>query len=161
MRLPGAVAICVPTGYTLIMRSFEIKPLGDDVSPVAKTAPHSALRILVVDDNLDQVHTLAYLLKDRGHHVDYAINGIVALDLAQRLKPNAILLDIALPDAHGTTVARNLRGMPGFENLFIVGITGQSISRDEAIRSGFDELLRKPLDAAVLDAVLARRFPKS
>jgi CheY-like chemotaxis protein len=130
------------------------------VNAATKATPQRALRILVVDDNLDQVHTLAYLLKDRGHRVDYAINGIVALDLAQRLKPDAILLDIGLPDAHGTTVARNLRGMPGFEKLFIVGITGQSLSREEALRSGFDELLRKPLDTAVLDGLLAARFSK-
>jgi CheY-like chemotaxis protein len=143
------------------MRSFEIKPEGRNLSPATKTAPRLALRILVVDDNLDQVHTLAYLLKDRGHHVDYAINGIVALDLAQRLKPHALLLDIGLPDARGTTVARNLRGMPGFENLFIVGITGLSMSRDEAIREGLDELLRKPIDTSVLDALLAARFSKT
>src|SRR3954463_5078228 len=143
------------------MRSFEIKPHGGELNPAAKTAPQTALRILVVDDNLDQVHTLAYLLKDRGHHVDYAINGIVALDLAQRLKPHAILLDIGLPDAKGTTVARNLRGMPGFENLFIVGITGLPLSREEALREGLDELLRKPIDTAVLDGLLAARFSKT
>src|SRR3954471_1257474 len=143
------------------MRGLEIEILGKSVNHAAKTAPQRALRILVVDDNLDQVHTLAYLLKDRGHHVDYAINGIVALDLAQRLKPHAILLDIGLPDAKGTTVARNLRGMPGFENLFIVGITGLSMSREEAIRDGLDELLRKPIDSAVLDGLLAARFCKS
>src|SRR3954469_5226584 len=131
------------------MRSFEIKPQGENLSPALKRAQQVALRILVVDDNLDQVHTLTYLLRDRGHHVDYAINGIVALDLAQRLKPHAILLDIGLPDTKGTTVARNLRGMPGFQNLFIVGITGLSMSREEALRDGLDELLRKPLDSAV------------
>ena len=141
------------------MRSFEIKPQGKDLSPAAKTAPEFALRILVVDDNLDQVHTLAYLLKDRGHSVDYAINGIVALDLAQRVKPHVILLDIGLPDANGMTVARNLRGMPGLEQLFIVGITGQAMSRDDALRGGLDELLKKPIDPAVLDSLLAARFP--
>jgi len=141
------------------MRSFEIKPQGMHAGAAPKKAPQRALRIIVVDDNLDQVHTLAYLLKDRGHQVDYAINGIVALDLAQRLKPNVMLLDIGLPDASGTAVARKLRRLPGFENLFIVGITGQSISRDEAIRGGFDELLRKPIDTACLDALLAARFP--
>jgi CheY-like chemotaxis protein len=143
------------------MRDLETKPQGRNLNSVADVAPQTALRILVVDDNLDQVHTLAYLLKDRGHHVDYAINGIVALDLAQRLKPHAILLDIGLPDAKGTTVARNLRGMPGFENLFIVGITGLSMSREEALRDGLDELLRKPLDSAVLDGLLTARFSRT
>jgi hypothetical protein len=39
-------------------------------------------RVLVVEDNLDSVHSLVFLLRDMGHHVDYAINGYVALDLA-------------------------------------------------------------------------------
>jgi DNA-binding response OmpR family regulator len=128
-------------------------------SPATKTVPQFPLRVLVVDDNLDHVHTLAYLLKDRGHYVDYAINGIVALDLAQRMKPNVILLDLVLPDTNGMTVARNLRGMPGFEEVSIIGITGQTMSRDEALRGGLDELLRKPVDPAALDSFLNARFP--
>ncbi len=125
--------------------------------PAAKTAPRKALRILVVDDNLDQVHTLAYLLKDSGHHVDFAINGIVALDLAKRIRPNVVLLDIGLPDTNGTTVARNLRGMPGFENVYIVAITGRVFTRGEALEAGFDELLTKPIDFGALDALLGTR----
>ena len=139
------------------MRSFEIKPLMGGNVPAAKPAPRKALRILVVDDNLDQVHTLAYLLKDRGHHVDFAINGIVALDLAQRIRPNVILLDIGLPDTNGTTVARNLRGMHGFESVYIIGITGRIFTRPEALEAGFDELLKKPLDVATLDALLEKQ----
>jgi DNA-binding response OmpR family regulator len=136
---------------------FEIKPVIGGNVPAAKTAPRKALRVLVVDDNLDQVHTLAYLLKDRGHHVDFAINGIVALDMAQRIRPNVILLDTGLPDTSGITVARNLRGMPGFEQVFIVAITGRIFTRSEAMEAGFDELLKKPLDIATLDSLLATR----
>ncbi len=139
------------------MRSFEVKPIKGGNVPAAKTAPRKALRILVVDDNLDQVHTLAYLLKDSGHHVDFAINGIVALDLAKRIRPNVVLLDIGLPDTNGTTVARNLRGMPGFENVYIVAITGRVFTRGEALEAGFDELLTKPIDFGALDALLGTR----
>lgn len=144
-------------GVHRTMRSFDIKPLTGGNVPAAKTAPRKALRILVVDDNLDQVHTLAYLLKDRGHHVDFAINGIVALDLAQRIRPNVVLLDIGLPDMSGTSVARNLRGMPDFRNIYIVGITGRIFTRAEALEAGLDELLKKPIDIATLDALLESR----
>jgi CheY-like chemotaxis protein len=139
------------------MRSFEIKPLKGGNVPAAKTAPRKALRILVVDDNLDQVHTLAYLLKECGHHVDFAINGIVALDLAKRIRPNVVLLDIGLPDSSGTTIARNLRGMPGFESVFIVAITGRIFTRAEALEAGFDELLKKPIDFPTLYELLEKR----
>jgi PleD family two-component response regulator len=49
-------------------------------------------RVLVVEDNLDSVHTLAYLLKDMGHTIEYAINGYVAVDVARRFRPDFVLL---------------------------------------------------------------------
>src|SRR3954463_2844182 len=115
------------------MRSFEIKPHGGELNPAAKTAPQTALRILIVDDNLDQVHTLAYLLKDAGHHVDFAINGIVALDLAQRTRPEVVVLDIGLPDSSGLLVARQMRRMPHMKSAYIVGITGLAVEKSEAL----------------------------
>src|SRR3954465_7860767 len=136
------------------MRSFEIKPAGGDLGPASKTAPKAVLRILVVDDNIDQVHTMAYLLKDRGHHVDYAINGIVALDLAQRTKPEVVLLDIKLPDTTGLELARQFRLNPDLKNTRIIGITATPLKREEAIAAGFDELHKKPLDPRLLDSLL-------
>lgn len=127
------------------------------MAPAAKTAPKKVLRVLVIDDNLDQVHTLAYLISDCGHHADYAINATVALDLAQRLKPDVILLDLALPDASGVALARKLRALPGLQAVYLVAITGTRISREEAIAAGFNEYLRKPVQFATLEALLATK----
>jgi len=127
------------------------------MAPAAKTAPKKVLRVLVIDDNLDQVHTLAYLISDCGHHADYAINATVALDLAQRLKPDVILLDLALPDASGVALARKLRALPGLQTVYLVAITGTRISREEAIAAGFNEYLRKPVQFAALEALLATK----
>jgi CheY-like chemotaxis protein len=118
-----------------------------------KTKQQKQLRILVVDDNIDQVHTMAYLLKDRGHHVDYAINGIVALDLVQRTKPEVVLLDIKLPDTTGLELARQFRLNPDLKNTRIIGITATPLKREEAIAAGFDELHKKPLDPRLLDSL--------
>jgi DNA-binding response OmpR family regulator len=115
------------------------------------------LRVLVVDDNIDQVHGLRYLLEDMGHYVDYAINGIVALDLAQRSVPDVILLDIGLPDVSGLHLARQLRRLPGSMDAYILGITGLSISPAEALAAGFDEVFTKPLAPAILEARLEAR----
>ncbi|HEX2565673.1 MAG TPA: response regulator [Burkholderiales bacterium] len=122
-----------------------------------KTKPHRRLRILVVDDNIDQVHTIAYLLKDRGHHVDYAINGIVALDLAQRTKPEVVLLDVKLPDTSGLELARQFRRNPELKGVRIIGITATPLSSEDALAAGFDELHKKPLDPRLLDALLEQR----
>jgi len=123
--------------------------------PIGRTLPRRRLRILVVDDNLDQVHSLAYLLKDNGHHVDYAINGIVALELAARIKPEVVLLDIFLPDGSGLKLVDRFRRISGLEQVHIIGITGLQVDRAEVLAAGFDKLLTKPLDVAQLELTLA------
>ena len=119
-----------------------------------ETKRHKRLRILVVDDNIDQVHTMAYLLRDRGHQVDYAINGIVALDLAQRTKPEVVLLDVKLPDTSGLELARQFRRNPDLKDMRIIGITATPLRREEALAAGFDELHKKPIDPRLLDTLL-------
>jgi two-component system response regulator RegA len=114
------------------------------------------LRILVVDDNLDQVHTMAYLLRDLGHHVDFAINGLGAIDLAQRMVPDVVLLDMRLGDTTGLNIARDLRRNAQLVRTTIVGITGFPVNRSEAAGAGFDDLLRKPVDLRELTSILAR-----
>src|SRR5206468_4263077 len=104
---------------------------GGDLTPALKRAAINALRILVVDDNLDQVHTLAYLLKDDGHHVDFAINATVALDLARRIQPDVILLDIGLPDGDGLKVCALMRLSPSLKKARIIAITGRPIGDKE------------------------------
>ena len=113
------------------------------------------LHILVVDDNLDQVRTLTYLLRDNGHVVDYAINGIVGLHIAERMKPDVVLLDIRLPDASGLEVVRRLRSSGGLKGTRIVGMTAYEVSRDAALEAGFDELCRKPVDPRALEELVS------
>ena len=125
-----------------------------NVVPALKADPRKTLRVLVVDDNLDQVHTMAYLLKDMGHQVDYAINGTVGLDLARRVRPHVILLDVRLPDLSGMTVARELRRIDELKLAFIIGITAHEIDEREAKLAGFDYVLRKPVELKKLENVL-------
>src|SRR5204862_2592810 len=93
-------------------------------------ASQARRKVLVVDDNLDHVHSIAMLLRSRGHQVDYAINGIVALHLAQRFKPQVVLLDLGLPDTHGAELARQLRRDPELKKIRIVAITGRTSDED-------------------------------
>ncbi|HEX2565422.1 MAG TPA: response regulator [Burkholderiales bacterium] len=123
--------------------------------PVATKAPQRALRILVVDDNLDQVHSLAYLLKDDGHRVDFAINATAALDLARRARPEVVLLDIGLPDANGLDVPALIRRIPDLQKVRIIAVTGRQIGEQEIRTAGFDGLLRKPVDYGELQSALS------
>ena len=127
------------------------------MAPEAKHEPRRTCRILVVDDNLDRVHSMACLLKDMGHHVDYAINGIVALEIAQRTRPDVIVLDVLLPDTPGLALVREFRRQTEARSAYIIGIAGESLDREQALAAGFDELLTKPVELRILETVIARR----
>lgn len=113
----------------------------------------SETKVLIVEDSLDTAQTLAHLLRDSGHKVEYAINGRAALSIAERLQPKVVLLDLTLPDFDGFTLARRLRRVHGMEDVRIVAITGRVSDDDEerAVEAGCERLLRKP---AQPDAVI-------
>ena len=120
--------------------------------------PEAAKRVLVVDDDLDTAQSMVRLLRLMGHEVEFAINGIAALGIAQRFLPQVVLLDIGLPDSRGWDVARQLRRIPDLAGARILAITGRT-SLDDARRSldsGCDEHLRKPLSPDELERLVAR-----
>lgn len=109
---------------------------------------YRAHRVLVVDDNLDHLHTFAMLLKEMGHTVDYAINGYVALDVARRFKPDVVILDLGLPGVTGFEVCQQIRSDPELADVKIYALTGfqQDEYRKRAQDVGFDGFFNKPLD---------------
>jgi len=115
-------------------------------------------RVLVVDDNIDAVHSMAVLMKMMGHEVEFAINGLAALDIAKAFKPDVILLDIGLPDFGGDQIARQLKYEPGFERTRIIAITGLPISevRERALQAGCEAVYAKPLAPAALEDLLEK-----
>jgi CheY-like chemotaxis protein len=113
-------------------------------------------RILVVEDNLDSVHSLCLVLREMGHQVDYAINGYVALDAARRFKPEFIILDLGLPGMTGFEVCQQIRKDPELRDVKVIALTGygDEAFRKRAEQAGFDQYYTKPLDPNVLHALL-------
>lgn len=113
-------------------------------------------RVLIVEDNLDSVHSLVLLLQEMGHHVDYAINGYAALALAKRMRPHFVLLDLGLPGLDGFDVCRHLKGDPGTKAARVIAITGyrQEEYRTKAKAAGCELHLVKPVDPRVLEQLL-------
>lgn len=119
-------------------------------------------RVLVVEDNLDTVHSMATLIKMMGHECQFAINGFAALAIARDFHPDVILLDIQLPDFKGYEIAKQLKWEPGFESTRVIAISGlPDADRDRALKAGCDEFYRKPLDPAVLEQLLERRLGRN
>lgn len=113
-------------------------------------------RILVVEDNLDSVHSLCLVLREMGHQVDYAINGYVALDAARRFKPDFIILDLGLPGMTGFEVCQQVRKDPELRDVKLIALTGygDEAFRKRAEQAGFDQFYTKPLDPNVLYQLL-------
>jgi DNA-binding response OmpR family regulator len=111
-----------------------------------------ARRILVVEDNIDGARTLAVLLQQEGHTVEYAINGYVALDIARKFRPEIVLLDIGLPGMDGFEVCKRLKREPGLEATRVIAITayGEDKHRAQSREAGCDMHFVKPVSGKAL-----------
>jgi CheY-like chemotaxis protein len=114
-------------------------------------------RILVVEDNLDAVHTLVLLLREMGHTVDYAINGYAAVDVARRMRPEIVLLDLGLPGLDGFEVCRWIKKDPALKDARVFALTAykQDEYRARAIAAGCEQHLVKPLSVEALEQLLS------
>jgi two-component system CheB/CheR fusion protein len=127
--------------------------------------PLGAMRILVVDDNVDALESSAALLQMDGHEVRTARDGPTALRSAKEFIPDVVLLDIGLPEMDGYEVARRLRLMPELHDTLLIAHSGYGEEEhlQRARQAGFDHHLVKPADLGRLAAVIAscreRRFP--
>ena len=113
-------------------------------------------RVLVVDDNEDNVGALAQLLRQQGHLVETAIDGEAAYDVAERFRPEVVLLDIGMPKLNGYEVCRRIRQQPWGRAMRVFAQTGwgQAEDRRKTEEAGFDGHMVKPVDPAMLQKVL-------
>jgi CheY-like chemotaxis protein len=114
-------------------------------------------RVVIVDDNEDAARALAELLALRGCDARVAHNGRDGLSAARELRPDALLLDLDLPDRSGYEVAEQLRGEPALDGMLIVAISGfgDEQARERCRQSGIDHHLLKPVDLEALLGLLA------
>ena len=116
-----------------------------------------ALRVLVVDDNVDGAQMLAMFLEASGHLVAVEHSGQAALARAATASFDAFLLDIGLPGMDGKELAQRLRQLPQARDAMLVAITGDGLSADgsESLESGFDHYMVKPVDPLAVVELLA------
>lgn len=120
-------------------------------------AAASRCRILVVDDNLDSVDSLAMLLRMMGHEVETASDAEAALNKAEEFRPDVAILDIGLPKVNGYDLAKQIRQRPWAKDVVLVALTGwgQAQHRLRSQKSGFNHHLNKPVEFDVLQQILA------
>ncbi|HEV2778444.1 MAG TPA: response regulator [Actinophytocola sp.] len=108
--------------------------------------------VLIVDDEPQILRTLRINLTARGYRVITAVDGATAVRAAAEAKPDVIILDLGLPDIHGTTVIERVRGWSGVP-IIVLSALGDSADKVTALDAGADDYVTKPFG---MDELLAR-----
>ena len=110
--------------------------------------------VLVVDDEADLVWAVGHALHDEGHTVRVAYDGLEALEIARRQRPDLILLDVSMPRLDGFAFCQSLRGEPGLAGVPVLFLTGRNTVEDRVrgFDEGGDDYLVKPFDLRELKA---------
>ncbi len=121
------------------------------------SAPVRALKVLVVDVNIDAAQSFAMLLQSSGHKTRVAHDGASAMKVAREFTPDVVLLDLGLPIADGFKVAKWIRQEPALKDVVLVALTGygQESDRQRTSEAGFDHHLVKPVDFAKVENILS------
>jgi two-component system, cell cycle response regulator DivK len=118
-------------------------------------------RILIIEDNEQNLYMEAYLLEQHGYEVVQARDGREGLDLAGRLKPALILLDIQLPVMDGHEVARRLKEQPETRDIPIVAVTSYAMPKDRerVLAIGCEGYIEKPINSDTFVSEIERYLP--
>jgi DNA-binding response OmpR family regulator len=110
--------------------------------------------VLVVEDHVDTLDLISELLRRSDYEVRTAVTAAEALESVRQVRPDAILLDVKLPDASGTIALDELRKLrPTVPIIMLTANTDAVLARNTLKHGAFDYIM-KPFDAARLKIVL-------
>ncbi len=123
----------------------------------------SKVSILLVDDEPDILEMISYNLEKEEFKVYTAENGKTAIDLAEKKKPDLIILDVMMPEMDGIETCLKMRAIPSLKNTMIVFLSarGEDYSQIAGFDAGADDYITKPVKPRVLvskvKAILRRK----
>ncbi|MBU1099190.1 MAG: response regulator [Bacteroidetes bacterium] len=105
-------------------------------------------KVLIIEDNEQNMYMLSYLLESENYEVIQAYSGPEGIDMAKNIKPDIILLDIQLPEMDGYAVAQKLREAEKLKEIPIIAVTSYAMpgDKDKAIESGATGYIEKPIN---------------
>lgn len=126
----------------------------------SQTTPHHPT-VMVVDDCEDNRFMLRYLLEARGYRVIEAADGLEAVTVTRRERPDLILMDLSLPKLDGLSATRRIREDASLRDIPIVAVSGHVRAEDKAgaFAAGCCGYLIKPIDFDQLYELLNRLLP--
>jgi len=113
---------------------------------------NSDYKILLVDDESDILEFLSYNLKKEGFQVETANNGLEGIEVAKKIKPHLIVLDVMMPEMDGIETCEKIREMPDLSDVLITFLTARSedYSQIAGFDAGADDYISKPIKPKVL-----------
>lgn len=119
------------------------------------------VRVLVIEDNEQNLYLVTFLLRKHGLEVVTARDGRSGIELAASCKPDLILLDIQLPLMDGYAVARAIRANPELAALPIVAVTSYAMvgDRERCLEAGCTDYIEKPIQAERFIQQIASHLP--
>lgn len=112
------------------------------------------LSILVIDDEPDNFDVVEALFHNENYVLNYASDGLKALELLKKSQPDLILLDVMMPGMDGIELCQRLKDHPGWQMIPIIMVTALTTKEDLArcLAAGADDFISKPVDALELRA---------
>jgi two-component system alkaline phosphatase synthesis response regulator PhoP len=112
----------------------------------------STPRILLVDDEEDILEFVSYNLQREGFRVYVARNGREAIEMASKVKPDLVILDVMMPEMDGIAACEEIRKLPNCKNIIIAFLTarGEDYSQIAGFEAGADDYITKPIRPKVL-----------
>jgi CheY-like chemotaxis protein len=103
-------------------------------------------RVLVVEDNEQNLYLATFLLEKSGYEIITARDGVEAVEKAKAEKPDLILMDIQLPEMNGYEATRKMKGVPEISHIPIVAVTSYAMvgDREKALAIGCVGYIEKP-----------------
>lgn len=114
-------------------------------------------RILLVEDNVDNLELVRFLLERQGYEILAARNGNQAVEMARSELPDLVLMDLSLPEKDGWTAASELKQDPHTRAIPLVALTAHTLAGDRkrAMQIGFAGYVYKPINLPTLEATIA------
>jgi two-component system, cell cycle response regulator DivK len=112
----------------------------------------SAWKVLLIDDEPDNLEVVAESLEFYGMAVETALNGQIGLEKMDAFQPTLVLLDLSMPVMDGWQTLRRLKSNPQTQNTPIIALSAHAIVGDEerALSAGFDGYMTKPVNVPTL-----------
>lgn len=111
-------------------------------------------KVLIVDDEINIVISLEFLMNQAGYELQTAHNGQEALEQVATFEPDLILLDVMMPSINGFEVCRRVRENPAWNNTKIIMLTakGREVEMAKGLALGADAYIIKPFSTKALMA---------